>query len=141
MDENSKPTEPPDVAEIRRQIESLAESCPHWVSFYRKTLGPSGIMQTLTGQQCHESGLYAEILETLADLRGRTKGKPSAVEPERMITIRIPVSLHQSLSTEARKSRVSVNKLAISKLVQPIEPRFVPDDGCLVRGRRSATPR
>jgi len=52
---------------------------------------------------------------------------PKAQEEEtKVITVRLPVSLHEALREEAHEHRTSVNKLCISKLLQFIDHDFVP---------------
>ncbi len=56
------------------------------------------------------------------------KEKTKSPQPERtkVITVRLPVSLHEALGEEAHEHRTSVNKLCISKLLQFIDHDFVP---------------
>ena len=63
---------------------------------------------------------YAEIQQMLAKLRERgalAEGK----EPTRVITVRLPKSLHESLRAEAHDRKTSMNQLCISKLLQVID--------------------
>ena len=63
----------------------------------------------------------------VAAMRSQDPSKGDASEPERMITIRLPKSLHDSLKEEADEMNLSINKLCISKLLQRIESRLHPD--------------
>jgi predicted HicB family RNase H-like nuclease len=56
------------------------------------------------------------------------KKKTRAPVPEetKVITVRLPLSLHAALGEEAHEHRTSVNKLCISKLLQFIDHDFVP---------------
>ena len=47
-------------------------------------------------------------------------------EPTRVITVRLPKSLHEALRVEAHEHRTSMNKLCISKLLQFIDGQQVP---------------
>ena len=47
-------------------------------------------------------------------------------EETRVITVRIPQSLHDALKIEAYEHRTSINKLCISKLLQFIDADHVP---------------
>ena len=47
-------------------------------------------------------------------------------EPTRVITVRIPQSLHEALRIEAFEHRTSMNKLCISKLLQFVDSDNVP---------------
>ena len=75
-----------------------------------------------------QSGEYAEIQQMLAKLRERGGSPPDASEPTRVITVRLPKSLHESLRTEAHEKRTSMNKLCISKLLQMVDEQLIPSD-------------
>ena len=47
-------------------------------------------------------------------------------ESIRVITVRLPASLHEALKDEAHQRKVSMNKLCISKLLQVIEQDLIP---------------
>jgi hypothetical protein len=49
-------------------------------------------------------------------------------EPQHVITVRLTKSLHKALGDEAHRLRTSLNQLAISKLLQAIDPINVPSD-------------
>ncbi len=72
----------------------------------------------------------------LAAIRSQDSSKGDAAEPERMITIRLPKSLHEALANESEEVKLSINKLCITKLVQSVESRFVPVQRGRRRGRR-----
>ncbi len=112
-----------------------------WVIFYRVVLGTDGIVRRLF---THEQELkrftegpeFATLHEMLAAIRSQDQSKSDAAEPERMITIRIPRSLHEALQEESKACGLSINKLSISKLLLPANPRFVPEQQGRRRGRR-----
>jgi len=59
-------------------------------------------------------------------LAGRTENLPAIEydqfeEPTRVITVRLPCSLHDALKAAAHDARVSLNSFCISKLIAPIE--------------------
>ena len=54
--------------------------------------------------------------------------KTEQVEPTRVVTVRLPKSLHESLRVEAFEHHTSMNKLCISKLLQIIDDELVPAD-------------
>ena len=112
-----------------------------WVVFYREMLGPEGVVRQLfpTPEQIRSfesSREYAELQEMVAALRSQDPSKGDATEPERMITIRLPKSVHDSLKGEADEMNLSINKLCISKLLQRIESRYIPIQQGRRRGRR-----
>ena len=112
-----------------------------WVIFYREILGNDGVVHQLfaTDEELRrfQSGPEFETLhEMLAAIRSQDQSKSDAAEPERMITIRIPRSLHESLQEESKSCGLSINKLSISKLLFPANPKFVPEQRGRRRGRR-----
>ncbi len=112
-----------------------------WVVFFREMLGRKGVVAKLFPDQEERQAFiqreeYATVQEALAAVRSQDQSKSDAAEPERMITIRIPRSLHEVLQDEADECSLSINKLAISKLLQPVNPRFVPEQRGRRRGRR-----
>jgi len=64
----------------------------------------------------------------LRELRQRGFVAEEGSEPTRVITIRLPRSMHDALKTEAHEHETSMNKLCISKLLQFIDNRLVPCD-------------
>ena len=109
----------------------LFSSTPDWVTFFREILGAEGLVRRTfrTPEALAEferSEAYAEILRMLTRLRERTVGPDVPQEPIRVITVRLPMSLHEALRTEADEHHTSVNKLCISKLLQQIDDELVP---------------
>ncbi len=118
-------------AEVRQAAEQLLAQEPDWVTFYREILGPHGVVrhtfptrETLAAFE--RSGAYQEILQTLNRLREYGPASPERAEPTRVITVRLPKSLHEALRVEAHEHRTSMNQLCISKLLQFIEGEQVP---------------
>ena len=112
-----------------------------WVIFFREILGVNGVVRRLFPDpmelaQFIEGPQYSTLQEMLAAIRSQDQSKSDSAEPERMITIRIPRSLHDLLRVESEDCDLSINKLCISKLLQPIESRFVPEQRGKRRGRR-----
>lgn len=129
----------------RREALKLAQEAfaktGSWVVFYRELLGSDGVVRQLFPtpaemRSFEESSEFAELQEMVAAMRSEDSSKGDATEPERMITIRLPKSLHDSLRIEADEMNLSINKLCISKLLQRIESRFVPIQQGRRRGRR-----
>jgi predicted HicB family RNase H-like nuclease len=61
----------------------------------------------------------------MAEMRGRRKKRRLNREKTRVITVRLPESLHTSLQHEAAQLNTSMNKLCISKLLQVIDKQLV----------------
>jgi predicted HicB family RNase H-like nuclease len=117
--------------QVYRAAAELYRQKPDWATFFRKVLGTEGLVRQLfpTTEQLVElerSEEYAEIQQMLAKLRTKSTPPPDDSEPTRVITVRLPKSLHESLRSEAHERRTSMNKLCISKLLQMVDNELVP---------------
>jgi predicted HicB family RNase H-like nuclease len=106
---------------------------PDWVAFFREVLGLNGIVRQCFSSQdalaeFERTEAYAEIQQMLTRLRERAVESANPPEPTRVITVRLPKSLHDALRAEAHEHRTSMNKLCISKLLQFIDTELVPSD-------------
>jgi predicted HicB family RNase H-like nuclease len=106
---------------------------PDWVSFFRDILGLSGLVRqcfvTRESMAAFErTDTYAEIQQMLTRLRERSADAPPLQEATKVITVRLPKSLHDALRAEAHDHHTSMNKLCISKLLQFIDTGLVPSD-------------
>ncbi len=116
--------------EALRGATELFSKEPDWVTFYREVLGVEGIVRKLYPSpeayaDFQISAEYCEIQRMLNSIRERTKNKSKA-EPTRVITVRMPKSIHDTLFVEADQMKTSVNQLCISKLIQWIDKERVP---------------
>lgn len=96
---------------------------PDWVTFFRETLGVNGAARTVFPTQgdyiqFEQSSEFVEIQQMVATLRSRKIPGNGTNEPTRVITVRLPESLHEALKQEATDHKTSMNKLCISKLLQ-----------------------
>jgi hypothetical protein len=112
-----------------------------WVVFYRELLGHEGRVRKLFRKvdelrQFEETPEFGTLLEMAAALRSQDTDKGDAYEPQKMITVRLPRSQHETLKAEAEEHGTSINKLCISKLLLPIAGCFVPLERGKVRGRK-----
>lgn len=119
--------------EVFRIAGELYSAAPDWVTFFREVLGVDGVVRKMftTAQEMadfEQSTEYAEIQQMLAKLREKSAADESDREPTRVITVRMPKSLHESLRHEAHNRRTSMNKLCISKLLQVISEELIPID-------------
>ena len=78
--------------------------------------------------QFEQTEEYNEIQQMVAKLRENSRSQAQGTEPTRVITVRLPKSLHESLRTEAHERRTSMNKLCISKLLQVIDWDLIPHE-------------
>ncbi len=86
------------VLQVAEDLYSLE---PDWVVFFSEMLGVDGhIRRTFTAPDAMRSfectPQYAKIRELLDDLRSR-QDEPTKREPRRVVTVRMPRSLHESL--------------------------------------------
>lgn len=105
---------------------------PGWVRFFRDVLGLHGLLRRMypdpkSWADFEQTEAYAGILQMLTNLRERARLAPDHEEPTRVITVRLPKSLHEALRAEAHDHRTSMNQLCISKLLQFIDTRLVPN--------------
>ena len=119
--------------EIRAAASELLTREPkcHWVRFFREILGLSGVIRRTfrTPEELGEfyrTDAYGEILGILTRLRERPIVREDPKEPTRVITVRLPKSLHEALRVEAYERETSLNKLCISKLLAATDPELIP---------------
>ncbi|KAA5543694.1 hypothetical protein FYK55_10885 [Roseiconus nitratireducens] len=143
--ELSRPDPSGDYADRCKQALLLAEEAfaktGSWVIFFREILGVEGVVRQLFPDDQERAEFidgpeHATLREMLAAIRSQDQSKSDSAEPERMITIRIPRSLHDLLREESEGCELSINKLCITKLLQPVDPRFIPEQQGRRRGRR-----
>jgi len=129
------------VLQVARQ---LYAGKPDWVTFFRETLGVNGAARSVFQSQeeyvqFEQSAEFAEIQKLVGSLRTRRVGSKN--EPTRVITVRLPESLHEALKAEASDHNTSMNKLCISKLLQVlVENEKQPAQSGSVAARRSTLP-
>lgn len=118
-------------ASILREAKILFATQLDWSDYFRQILGLHGLVQNSFRlpeelNDFERSKEYAEIQRMLASLRTRTTETPG--EPTKVITVRLPKSVHESLRAEAFSRRTSMNKLCISKLMQYIDDALIPEE-------------
>jgi hypothetical protein len=136
--------EAPHDQRCRQVLEEASELfgvAPTWTAFYRAVLGVGGCARCLfpTAEEMHQyeqSDVHGKVLDMITVLRSRDNTEGDPCEPQRMITVRIPKSMHDSICQEANDLKVSVNKLCITRLLQRIERKLIPTSTQKRRGRR-----
>lgn len=119
----------PEIRSVLGVAERLHAMSPEWVIFFREILGIDGIVRrsfrTADEMRAFEcSPEYARIREMLDDLRQRPSAPPAADrEAQRVVTVRMPRSLHETLKKEADELRVSINTLCIAKLMKLLDAK------------------
>lgn len=119
--------------DVYRVAQEKFERSPDWVSFFREVLGVEGCVRSVFRSPdeltaFEQTNEYQQIQQMVAKLRERHGDVAQPKEPTRVITVRLPQSLHDSLRTEAHEKRTSMNKLCISKLLQMIDEELIPSD-------------
>jgi len=116
------------ATKVLQVAERLHAMNPEWVTFFREVLGVDGIVRRTFGDaeslvQFECSPQYARIREMLDGLRVAQNERPADRESQRVVTVRMPRSLHETLKSEAEQMKVSVNALCISKLMKLLDER------------------
>lgn len=119
--------------EVLQVAENLYRQNPDWVTFFREVLGIDGTVrkafpahEELT--EFEQSEEFDKIQQCLVKLREKRTVADPETEPTRVITVRLPKSMHEYLRTEAHDLRTSMNKLCISKLLQMIGEDKIPNE-------------
>ncbi len=119
--------------EVLEVAEALHRQSPDWVTFFREVLGADGAVRKafptfdeLTAFE--QSPQFGNIQKLLVRLREKRCSTDDETEPTRVITIRLPKSMHEYLRTEAHDLRTSMNKLCISKLLQVVGEDMIPQE-------------
>ncbi len=108
------------VLQVAKQ---LFQGRPDWVTFFREVLGVNGAARNVFPDQAEyvlfeQSPEFADIQTMVANLRNKKANSSGKNEATRVITVRLPESLHEALKAEAADHKTSMNKLCISKLLQ-----------------------
>ncbi len=116
---------------IQHRAQELFNQECDWATFFREVLGVNGVVHKMypTPEALAEfegTPEHQEIQQMLSKLRERTSIEPPPDEPTRVITVRLPKSVHESLRHEAHARQTSMNQLCISKLVQIIDQELIP---------------
>lgn len=122
----------------------LFGNAPTWVCFYRELMGGSGLIPFLFSDDEDfgaflRSDQYHQIQLMLTALRSRDMPENDPNDPQRMITVRLPKSLHEAMCDEAGRLNISVNRLCISRMLQLLDPKMIPETNSKPRGRKPRT--
>lgn len=119
----------------------LFGNAPTWVCFYREFLGGSGMIHMIFTDDDEfgrflRTDQYHQIQQMLTALRSRDLPENDPNDPQRMITVRLPKSLHEAMCDEAGRLNISVNRLCISRMLQLLDPAMIPETKSKPRGRK-----
>lgn len=114
---------------------------PTWICFFREVMAVDGLTHRLFPtpeeySQFMTTTHFDQLQQMLTALRSRDLPENDPNDPQRMITVRLPKSLHEALCVEAGRLNISVNKLCISRLLQVLDQKMVPETGSKPRGRK-----
>ncbi len=109
--------------QVLNVAKQLFEGRPDWVTFFRETLGVNGAARSVFPDQdeyvlFEQSPEFADIQTMVSNLRNKKASTSNRNEATKVITVRLPESLHEALKAEAADHKTSMNKLCISKLLQ-----------------------
>lgn len=135
----------PQYAQLLQVAERLLQQSPDWVTFFREIMGIDGVIRRTFPNfddmtKFERSEEFSQIQKMLVKLRENKATADTESEPTRVITVRLPKSMHEYLRTEAHDLRTSMNKLCISKLLQMIEQDLIPADQTALPKRRATNP-
>lgn len=128
--------------EVLGVAEQLYKQDPDWVTFFREVLGVDGAVRSAFPSfdalaEFEKSDEFASIQKMLVKLREKKTGGDGEAEPTRVITVRLPQSMHEYLRSEAHDLHTSMNKLCISKLLMVIEQDMIPAEKSASKSRRN----
>jgi hypothetical protein len=110
--------------EALRVADELYRQKPDWLVFFREVFGVEGVIAKLFPTPDDRavfdaSEEHAEIHRKMAELRAQSVLRLDMEdrEPTRVITVRLPKSIHEALRAEAHARQTSMNKLCIAKLI------------------------
>ena len=114
--------------EVLGFAQRLLDQSPHWMVVFREVFGPNGIAREYfpTAEEMmrfERTPEYRAVQALIAQVREQSEEKDDARAATRMITVRIPKVLHESLREEAHQRKTSMNKLCIWKLFQALDER------------------
>jgi hypothetical protein len=114
--------------EAHRVAEDLYRQKPDWMTFFREILGVGGVVPRLFPTHEERAAFertpeFADVQRMLTELRSQGSDAAEAEdrEPTRVITVRLPKSMHEALRAEAYSRQISINKLCIAKLLKSLE--------------------
>lgn len=118
---------------------------PDWLTFFRRTMGIDGTVRRLFPTQeefvaFERTEEYNQIQQMVAALRALKKNPSQTAEPTRVITVRLPKSVHEALRAEANDHDISMNWLCIAKLLQAFQDDNLPTPPGPVRKKPTGSP-
>jgi predicted HicB family RNase H-like nuclease len=115
----------------QEMAQALFDAKINWPSFFREIMGVGGAIERLfpddtSREAFRETEEYLEIQKCFKALADSQGAEQDAQEPSRVITVRLPKSLHVALKTQAHQTKLSLNTLCINKLLQDTDAAWIP---------------
>lgn len=115
--------------EVYLFTERLVSQAPDWITVFREVFGPDGFARRYFPtieemEQFERTPEYRAVQQFISQVREQGADGGEGRVSTRVITVRIPKTLHESLRAEAHKRQTSMNKLCIWKLVQALDERI-----------------
>ncbi len=117
------------LLQVARDLHAMR---PQWLEFFDRMLGVDGHIrrafpepEDLAAFEC--SPEYARIRELIDDLRSEQAASAPMRESRKVLTVRVPRSLHETLKAEAQQLGVSINQLCITKLIRILDEQELGD--------------
>ena len=119
------------IEQALQVVKQAAADSEHWSVALDQALGVNTPWHTLLRewerQKAIRSEAYGQIQTIISEMRLRpTSHKNEDRKAARVITVRMPASMHELLCQESRDMRTSLNKLCITKLLQHVRLPEVP---------------
>jgi hypothetical protein len=90
---------------------------PQWLEFFDRMLGVDG----------HIRKAFPDPEDLAAFLRSEQSASAPLRESRKVLTVRVPRSLHETLKAEAQQLGVSINQLCITKLIRILDEQELGD--------------
>lgn len=113
-----------DAERVMEWARELYAENPNWVQFYAAIWGPGGALEVVLPDRDERQQFQAgeqgrELQRMSASLRRRQDRQPGR-KPTVTVTVRVPKPIHEALTAEAAYYNLSLHRLCLAKLVQPL---------------------
>ena len=113
-----------DAQRVMEWARELFAENPNWVQFHAALWGPGGALEVVFPERSNRNSFLAsaegrELQGLLASLR-RRQDRQASKTPTVTVTVRLPKPTHEYLVHEASEQNLSLHRLCLAKLVQPL---------------------
>ena len=111
------------VQDVMSVAADLFSRKPEWLEFHREVFGVDGAIRKAfpTAEELAKfegTDEYDQLEKMMVKLREDATGTNSGEDVTRVITVRMPSHIHETLKEEAQERRLSINRLCLAKLTQ-----------------------